>query len=141
MKIVRNKRKNKAAEEFHKSEWRIQDWEYYGADFEWYHEDFTLVAKEGRKIIGVVEFYIDEDVAYVDSLIVAKDFRGQGIGKKLMQEMEALVTQKNCHKIHLVTGKGWPTEGFYQSLGFKKAADLPRHFRKIDFVDYTKFLK
>lgn len=140
MKFVMSQKRQKKVEDFSREEWREQDIEYFGKDFIWKYEVYTLTAKEKTQILGLVKFIINEDVVFVDSLIVGKKFRGQGIGKLLMQKMEDFVKAKNCHKIHLYTGKGWKTEDFYKSIGFQKTAELPRHFLKKDFVEYTKFL-
>lgn len=45
-----------------------------------------------------------------------------------------------AHKICLFTGKSWSARKFYEKLGYKKTADLPKHYFKVDFVIYSKIL-
>ena len=56
-------------------------------------EDFTfqvfLKAVLKNKIIGSVRAYKEEDTLYIGRLIVHPDFQNQGIGTKLLKEIEA----------------------------------------------------
>ncbi len=140
MKFSLTQKKLKDIEQFHNNAWREQDNEYFGKKFYWKHEEYTLALKEKKTVLGVIKFAIDEDVVFVSSLIVDKSYRGEGVGKKLMEEMEKFAKENGCHKVHLYTGKGWPTEKFYKRLGYEKTSELKKHYLKRDFVEYSKFL-
>ena len=79
-------------------------------------------------------------MVYVKNIIVAEDKRGQGIGQKLMEQIEKFGKKLGAHKIYLQTGADWKERKFYDKLGFKKTADLPKHHFKRDFVIYSKFI-
>ncbi|MDO8424695.1 MAG: GNAT family N-acetyltransferase, partial [bacterium] len=66
--------------------------------------------------------------------------RGKGMGRKLMEQVEAFSKKMRAHKIYLFTGKNWNAGRFYETLGYKKTADLPKHFFEVDFVIYSKML-
>lgn len=54
--------------------------------------------------------------------------------------MKRIGKKNNAHKIFLITGNNWNAAKFYESIGFKKEADLPNHHFHKDFVVYSKFI-
>lgn len=57
-----------------------------------------------------------------------------------MEQVEAFSKKMRAHKIYLFTGKSWSAGRFYEKLGYKKTADLSKHYFKVDFVVYSKTL-
>jgi len=51
-----------------------------------------------------------------------------------------LAKRERVHKIFLETGKTWKVRKFYEKLGYNKTGDLPKHFAKQDYIEYTKLL-
>jgi len=64
-------------------------------------ETFLKIESEG-KIIGSVRGYVDSDTCKIGRLIVAKAYRKQGLGKKLMHAIEAHFA--NAKRFELFTG-------------------------------------
>jgi ribosomal protein S18 acetylase RimI-like enzyme len=126
--------------DFQKKEWTNADTEHYGIVIDWKKEKKTLVTKDNEKTLGVLELLIQAGVMHIETLIVAHEKQGQGIGKALMQKAEQIAQEYKLHKIYLETGKTWYATKFYEALGYTKTADLPKHFVKSDYVIYSKFL-
>lgn len=124
--------------EFNDSEWVGADAKYYGKDKEWIKEDFVFKATENEAIVGSISGKYEAGVLYIDDVIVAKDKRGLGIGKDLIQFALDFGKEMGGHVAHLITGKNWDVGKFYESMGFVKIADFPNHYHNVDFVVYKK---
>ena len=75
------------------------------------------VVLDGR-IIGSVRAYLREGTCYIGKLIVHPDFQNQGIGAKLMRELEGRFAQ--AKRYELFTGaKSERNLYFYQKLGYR----------------------
>lgn len=66
----------------------------------------VIVAIQKNEIVGCVHVFIDlrlaeGEVGEIVSLIVKRELRGQGIGKKLIDEAKGWLTGKNCPKIRV----------------------------------------
>ncbi len=127
-------------EEFQKAEWIPADLTHFGRKIDWEKENKVFTATEDGKLVGVLEFSIQAGVMHIEALIVKHDEYRRGIGKMLMQKAETLASQRRLHKIYLETGKTWDATKFYEALGYKVTGELPNHFEKQDYVEYTKFL-
>ena len=83
-------------------------------------ETFLKVESEG-KIIGSVRGYVDADTCKIGRLIVAKAYRKQGIGKKLMHAIEAHF--ENAKRFELFTGhKSERNLAIYHKLGYTECS-------------------
>lgn len=127
--------------EFKKREWSQANMDHYGQDFAWDGGLFFLEAYEGKEIVGSLTFKLEEGVGYVSTIIVAKNARGQGIGKKMMEQVESIALEKKAHKVFLFTGKGWGAVEFYESLGYVVTVELPNFYHKKDFLLMSKLLE
>lgn len=58
-------------------------------------------------------------ICFVENVVTDKAFRGQGIGRKVMEKAIAFAREKNCYKVILQSGS-WRKEAhqFYEKLGF-----------------------
>ena len=84
------------------------------------------VAVDG-KIIGSVRAHLQEGTCYIGRLIVHPDFQNQGIGAKLLREIEGRFAQ--ARRYELFTGeKSERNLYFYQKWGY-------RIFRKEELTD------
>lgn len=84
-------------------------------------EDFTfqvfLKAVIKNKIIGSVRAYKEEDTLYIGRLIVHPDFQNQGIGTKLLKEIEAKFN--DVKRFELFTGyKSKKNLNLYRKFGY-----------------------
>ena len=136
--IIRSTNKN--IEDFNLKEWAKADVEHYGREVDWKVKKYVFVAEENGKIVGTLRIKVKAGLVEIRTIIVASGHRSKGIGKVLMEKTEEIAEKTGAHKICLKTGKNWKARKFYESLGYKKAGDLPKHYFKHDFVEYCKFL-
>jgi len=143
MKIVRRKTKTKAMKEFARTEWRLIHPEHFGHEQDkkyWEKTKFRFCAKEGGKILGILDGYYMGGVMYISQLIVGHKNRGKGIGLALVKEAEKIASKSRIHKIYLHTGADWKAVKFYERLGYKKEVRLRNHYEGRDSWVMSKFL-
>ncbi len=93
----------------------VQTLESIEKDFE--NQVFLKALIDGR-IIGSVRAYSKEGICYIGRLIVHPDFQNQGIGTKLMNEIERIFG--TCQRFELFTGDESERNLYlYQKLGYK----------------------
>ena len=64
-------------------------------------------------------------IGNVDELVVDENYRGQGIGKKLMNRIEEIAISKHCKQIELDSAfHRNEAHHFYENIGFKSRAYL-----------------
>ena len=85
-----------------------------------------LVAEVNEKVAGFMLgiFKTHEKTKsltfYISKFATAKDFRGAGVGLKLMNEAEKIAKEKGCQRIELsLYSNNTSAQGFYQHLGFE----------------------
>lgn len=77
-----------------------------------------FVALEQEEFIGAVHGTIIEDSMYINWLVVKEKYKGNGVGRKLMQKIEEKAKDLNVYSISLGT-TGFQAKGFYEKLGYK----------------------
>ena len=83
--------------------------------------DLFLVAELDGRIIGSVIGGFDGRRGIIYHLAVASTFRGQGVGSRLMDEVESRLRAKGCLKCYLlVTIDNSEVEGYYLQRGWQK---------------------
>jgi ribosomal protein S18 acetylase RimI-like enzyme len=93
----------------------VQTLESIEKDFE---NQFFLKTYADGKIIGSVRAYAKDGTCYIGRLIVHSDFQNQGIGTKLMSEIERIFN--HCERFELFTGDRSERNLYlYQKLGYK----------------------
>lgn len=84
-----------------------------------YSPDLFLVAESDNAIIGTIIGGYDGRRGMIYHLAVKEEFRNAGLGKILMQEIEARFKAKGCLKSYLmVTKENEPVIQYYQKLGW-----------------------
>ena len=88
-----------------------------------------LVAKQDSKIVGFVSIILLRRLnrakleMYIPELIVTKQLRNLGIGKKLIQHCIDLAKKKDCYRIRLESGnQRKESHKFYKNIGFEQSA-------------------
>ncbi len=77
-----------------------------------------VIASQGEQIIGMGRAISDGvSDAYIQDVTVRKDFRGQGIGKAIINALLEHLKLNGLQWIGLISEPGY--ERFYQSLGFE----------------------
>jgi ribosomal protein S18 acetylase RimI-like enzyme len=84
-----------------------------------YSPDLFLVAELSGKLIGTVIGGYDGRRGMIYHLAVRKQFQNQGIGRKLMNEVESRLRSKGCLKSYLmVTKDNTQVIDYYQKMGW-----------------------
>ena len=97
----------------------------YVADFGKRKDDKCLVAEADAKIIGAVWVRMMNDYGYVDdetpsfAISVLKEYRGYGIGTKLMQGMLEALRNDGYKQASLSVQKSNYAVKMYQKVGFE----------------------
>jgi ribosomal protein S18 acetylase RimI-like enzyme len=83
--------------------------------------DLFLVAIEDATIVGVVMGCYDGRRGWVNHLAVDPNYKGQGLGTQLMEEMEQRLREKGCGKVNLlIEPTNAAVQAFYQRLGYQR---------------------
>ena len=97
-----------------------------------YYEDFgkdtadhCLVAEDEGKVVGAVWTRIINDYGHIDdktpsfAISLYREYRGRGIGTKLMQEMLNLLKEKGYKRASLAVQKANYAVRMYKKVGFE----------------------
>jgi ribosomal protein S18 acetylase RimI-like enzyme len=83
--------------------------------------ELFLVAEERGEIAGAVMGGYDGHRGWVNYLAVDESHRRSGLGRRLMDEVEARLRRLGCPKLNLqVRNDNAAALGFYERLGFKR---------------------
>lgn len=92
-------------------------------------QKIILLAKQDSKSVGLASIIFLSRLnrvkleMYIPELIVSKDMRNSGIGKKLIQHCVILAKKKDCYRIRLESGnQRKESHKFYKNLGFEQSA-------------------
>ena len=92
-------------------------------------QKIIFLAKQDSKSIGLVSVILLRRLnrtkleMYIPELIVTKELRHSGIGKKLIQHCIAFAKKKGCYRIRLESGnQRKESHQFYKNLGFEQSA-------------------
>jgi len=85
-----------------------------------------FVAKENGKIVASCYICIipnltrgGKPIGFVENVITDAEYRGKGIGKRIMENAIHYARDQNCYKVLLQSGsKRTDAYGFYESIGF-----------------------
>ena len=81
-----------------------------------------LIVKKESEIIGMGRALSDGvSDAYIQDVTVKKNFRGQGIGTKIIQKLVERLHSDGLKWVGLIAEKN--SHPFYEQLGFKKMSD------------------
>lgn len=88
-----------------------------------FHGNAHYVSKVNGRIVGMVmaipaTLELDS-VLVVDSLVVLKEYRGQGIGKGLWEYIEKYAKEKGYKSVRLFANPKWDSYQMYTKLGYK----------------------
>jgi acetyltransferase len=93
-----------------------------------------LAAFDGPRLVGSVQLTLATKAnalhrAEVQRLLVHRSVRRQGIGERLMRELEGLARQHRRTLLVLDTRRGDPSELLYQKLGYVIGGTIPGYAR------------
>ena len=83
-----------------------------------------------QPVVGYVGFWFIVDEAHISTLAVHPDFRGQGIGRRLLEEalIEALRRGADLVTLEVRASNQRPID-LYKKFGFQVKARKPRYYR------------
>ncbi len=103
---------------------------------------YCLAEVSGNVIRGfiIVLFRKGTHVAGIETLNVDPDYRGIGIGKRLLQSAEREMKKRSINKIRLEVSIGNIFAiGLYEKMGFEKTAILKKYYQSKVFESYDAF--
>ena len=108
-----------------------------------------LIAQDGNKIVGISEIKLKRGKeSHVGELgiSVRKEYRGRGLGKKLMAEILKSAKKELKPKIKIVRLSVFPenkiAQNLYKKFGFKKVAVIPKQLQhQKELVDEIVMIK
>ncbi len=83
--------------------------------------EFFIVAEENNKVIGYAVGVLEKNnVGHIVSIAVSRDYRGRGIGRKLLEELERRLKNKGAKDFKLeVRISNRIAISLYTKLGYK----------------------
>lgn len=87
--------------------------------------DYCIVADDDSRVIGAVWTRIMNDYGHIDdetpsfAISLYKEYRGQGTGTRMMDEMLALLKEKGYKQASLAVQKSNYAVRMYEKVGFK----------------------
>ena len=91
-----------------------------------------LVARDDEKILGMINLLFTEStalgakVAILEDMVVLANYRGEGIGSKLIDFAISEAKKEGCKRITLLTDiENTKAQSFYQKKGFVKSKMTP----------------
>lgn len=140
MKIRILSKGSKQSKKFNKREWSEANIEHFGHSSDWNTKHFMLEAYDKNELIGSLSLKTEGGVGHISTMLVAKNHRRSGVGKKLMEKAKKIAQREKTHKIYLQTGKDWKSVIFYKKLGYKITGKLKNHYFNKDFIELTLFI-
>ena len=101
----------------------------YTDDFGYRKDDFCLVADTGGKTVGAVWARIMNDYGHLDdetpsfAISLYKEYRGHGIGTRLMLDMLALLKEHGYRRASLAVQKANYAVRMYKAVGFRTVGE------------------
>lgn len=102
-----------------------EDLQVYIKDFGSKKDDICFLAEMNHEIVGAVWIRMMNDYGHIDdqtpslAISVKKEYRGLGIGTKLMETMLVSVKHHGYQSVSLSVQKANPAVHLYQRLGFQ----------------------
>ncbi len=106
----------------------------YTEDFGTRPGDNCLVAVDGNKVVGAVWTRIMNDYGHVDdetpsfAISLYKEYRGKGIGTRLMKEMLAMLRRRGYRRASLAVQKENYAVQMYLDVGFHITDENPEEY-------------
>ena len=106
----------------------------YYEDFGTGKADFCIVAENEGKVVGAAWTRLMDDYGHVDeetpsfAISLYKEYRGQGIGTRLMKDMLALLKEKGFKRASLAVQKANYAVRMYEKVGFKTVDENEEEF-------------
>jgi ribosomal-protein-alanine N-acetyltransferase len=109
------------------------------------YDSISLVAKQNDKIEGFIITTINVGRktmnGHILTLDVSPNHRREGIGQRLLQEIEEILKRKNVETCHLeVREDNTSAIGLYEKMGYRKIGKLENYYGKANGLYFVKNL-
>ena len=95
----------------------------------------------GNILVGVARLIdMDKDVIHIGRVAIDKDYRGKGIGRKLIVGCENIAKQILKKEVIIELSAQIQAEKFYESLGYNRVNDMIYLDAGIEHVDMRKVI-
>ena len=92
-------------------------------------KDQFFVLREGDKTLGAIALVVNvSDVAEIRDMVVKKEARGKGLGKKLLEYVIEYAKHNEIRKIYALVFQQY--RPFYEKYGFQLEGFLKDHFKE-----------
>lgn len=89
-------------------------------------EDRVWICEDGQTMVGFLLGVRREGVVQLRYFILLPEYRGLGLGRKLMQSFMDYIKETGCSKAYLWTTREQETAiGLYESYGFRLTEEVP----------------
>ena len=97
------------------------------------HSDTSVVAIEDGRVVGYCLSALERKGntvrGHILSIAVLPEYRGRGIGKRMMSEVERILKEKGAEYVYLeVEEDNLVARRLYESLGYKEAGKIERYY-------------
>jgi ribosomal-protein-alanine N-acetyltransferase len=93
----------------------------------------TLVAGNGRRVVGFAMMYFGDDHAHLNLLAVRPAYQRAGIGRRMVAWLADSARVAGITAIHLeVRSNNAAARRFYRALGFQEVTLLPRYYSGVE---------
>jgi GNAT superfamily N-acetyltransferase len=90
-----------------------------------------LIAEDRARIVGTADMIVVANlthaarpVAFVENVVVTAERRGDGIGRRLMEEVLRRAELAGCYKVQFLSNKSRTrAHAFYERLGFEPSSE------------------
>jgi GNAT superfamily N-acetyltransferase len=114
---------------------------FYGFPVIWQEAEYGFAARdEANHLIGAATLRVAASLGHVDRIVVAPEFRRNGVGRQLLDAAADAANYYNCHKMTVLVVYDSPTQRFFEACGYRQEAILPQHTFKLDMAVMRKFL-
>lgn len=86
-----------------------------------------VVADYDGKVIGLLAFsilpllHLEGGLGRITALVVASQYKGRGIGKRLVNEAEAFAWNNRCARVEITSGEHRAeAHAFYEAIGYQQ---------------------
>jgi len=106
-------------------------------------DTIVLVAMDGGKMAGcVVGMIVEDGHGEIASIAVTKDYRGQGLGRVLLESVSESLCKQGADRLVLqVRPDNESAIRMYETSGFVKTALLPHYYEDGDAMEMTRSIK
>jgi len=94
-----------------------------------HRETAVIVARNGRRLAGFAIMQFSDEHAHLNLLAVAPAYRGLGLGRELVDWLEACARTAGIFDVHLELRAGNDSaRAFYEALGYSEAGSIRAYY-------------